>query len=247
MDCTAAYLLQNTQDSPADQSIRSWQLVERLDSSYIELKDIAQEISSQMEHVDFDPAELDAINNRLDKLYDLEKKYHVETVEELIAKRDELKIQLGRIENSDEALAELQQKLATQLAQAQKAAEALTKLRTKAAKQIEKEMQGRLMPLGMPNVKFSIEMTQEPLNANGQDKVSCYDKHHLFRYGGEDRFYEPGEEHTVVEYMGFRILLLTCYDLRFPVWSRYADQLQYDAIIVVANWPSVGQAHGWAT
>ena len=148
------------------------ELVERLDSSYIELKDIAQEISSQMEHVDFDPAELDAINNRLDKLYDLEKKYHVETVEELIAKRDELKIQLGRIENSDEALAELQQKLATQLAQAQKAAEALTKLRTKAAKQIEKEMQGRLMPLGMPNVKFSIEMTQEPLNVSGQDKVA---------------------------------------------------------------------------
>ena len=148
------------------------ELVERLDSSYIELKDIAQEISSQMEHVDFDPAELDAINNRLDKLYDLEKKYHVETVEELIAKRDELKIQLGRIENSDEALAELQQKLAAQLAQTQKAAEALTKLRTKAAKQIEKEMQGRLMPLGMPNVKFSIEMTQEPLNVSGQDKVA---------------------------------------------------------------------------
>ena len=148
------------------------ELVERLDSSYIELKDIAQEISSQMEHVDFDPAELDAINNRLDKLYDLEKKYHVETVEELIAKRDELKIQLGRIENSDEALAELQQKLAAQLAQAQKAAEALTKLRSKAAKQIEKEMQGRLMPLGMPNVKFSIEMTQEPLNVSGQDKVA---------------------------------------------------------------------------
>ena len=148
------------------------ELVERLDSSYIELKDIAQEISSQMEHVDFDPAELDAINNRLDKLYDLEKKYHVETVEELIAKRDELKIQLGRIENSDEALAELQQKLAAQLAQAQKAAEALTQLRTKAAKQIEKEMQGRLMPLGMPNVKFSIEMTQEPLNVSGQDKVA---------------------------------------------------------------------------
>ena len=148
------------------------ELVERLDSSYIELKDIAQEISSQMEHVDFDPAELDAINNRLDKLYDLEKKYHVETVEELIAKRDELKIQLGRIENSDEALAELQQKLAAQLAQAQKAAEILTQMRTKAAKQIEKEMQGRLMPLGMPNVKFSIEMTQEPLNVSGQDKVA---------------------------------------------------------------------------
>ena len=71
--------------------------------------------------------------------------------------------------------------------------------------------------------------------------VSYYDKHHLFRYGGEDRFYEPGEEHTIVEYMGFRLLLLTCYDLRFPVWSRYSDQLQYDAIIAVANWPESRQ------
>lgn len=68
-----------------------------------------------------------------------------------------------------------------------------------------------------------------------------YDKHHLFRYGGEDRYYEPGEEHTIVEYMDFRFLLLTCYDLRFPVWSRYADALQYDAIIAVANWPEIRQ------
>ena len=109
------------------------ELVERMDSSYIELKDIAQEISSQMEYVDFDPNELDVINNRLDKLYDLEKKYHVETVEELITKRDELKLQLDRIENSDEALEELQKKLAQLQMQAKKAADTLTKLRTKAA------------------------------------------------------------------------------------------------------------------
>ena len=148
------------------------ELVERMDSSYIELKDIAQEISSQMEHVDFDPAELDAINNRLDKLYDLEKKYHVDTEEELMTKRDELKRQLSNIENSDEALAELQQKLTAQQAQAKKAADTLTKLRTKAARQIEKEMQTRLMPLGMPNVRFSIQMDEEPLGASGQDKVA---------------------------------------------------------------------------
>ena len=148
------------------------ELVERMDSSYIELKDIAQEISSQMEHVDFDPAELDFINNRLDKLYDLEKKYHVNTVEELIVKRDALKLQLNHIENSDEALAELQLRLDQQQTQAQKAADALTKLRTKTIKQIEKDMQSRLMPLGMPNVRFSIQMTAEPLGNNGQDKVA---------------------------------------------------------------------------
>ena len=71
--------------------------------------------------------------------------------------------------------------------------------------------------------------------------VTYYDKHHLFRYGHEDRFFKPGEEHTIVEYMGFRILLLTCYDLRFPVWSRYAEALQYDIIICVANWPDSRQ------
>ena len=68
-----------------------------------------------------------------------------------------------------------------------------------------------------------------------------YDKHHLFRYGGEDRYYQPGATHTIVEYCGIRFLLLTCYDLRFPVWSRYSDSLQYDAIIVVANWPQSRQ------
>ena len=148
------------------------ELVERMDSSYIELKDIAQEISSQMEYVDFDPSELDVINNRLDKLYDLEKKYHVDTVEELITKRDELKLQLDRIENSDEALEELQKKLAQLQMQAKKAADTLTKLRTKAAKQIEKEMQTRLVPLGMPNVRFSIQMTEGALGTSGQDQVA---------------------------------------------------------------------------
>ena len=71
--------------------------------------------------------------------------------------------------------------------------------------------------------------------------VSYYDKHHLFRYGHEDRYYTPGEGHTIVDYMGFKILLLTCYDMRFPVWSRYAESLKYDMIICVANWPDSRQ------
>ena len=69
-----------------------------------------------------------------------------------------------------------------------------------------------------------------------------YDKHHLFTYGGENRFYTPGHQHTIVNYMGFRLLLQTCYDLRFPCWSRYSNNLEYDAIIYVANWPSSRQS-----
>ena len=148
------------------------ELAQRLESSYIELKDISEEISNQLERVDFDPAELDAINNRLDRLYDLEKKYHVENVSELIAKREELKSQLNNIENSDEALAAHQQRLSDLQAQAKKEAEILTKRRQKAAQQIEKEMQSRLVPLGMPNVRFSIQITEDTLGRTGQDNVA---------------------------------------------------------------------------
>ena len=148
------------------------EFIQRIDSTYIELKDLAQDISSQLERVDFDPAELDAVNNRLDRLYDLEKKYHVETVSELIEKRDELQRQLSNIENSDEALAELETRCQQLKTDAQKQADALTKLRTKAARQVEKELQTRLVPLGMPNVRFSIEMTTIELGHNGQDKIA---------------------------------------------------------------------------
>ena len=146
--------------------------VQRIDSTYIELKDLAQDISSQLERIDFDPAEFDAINNRLDRLYDLQKKYHVESVGELIEKRDELKRQLSNIENSDEALAELETRCQQLKNEAQKQADALTKLRSKAAHQVEKELQTRLVPLGMPNVRFSIEMTKTDLGPSGQDKVA---------------------------------------------------------------------------
>ena len=148
------------------------ELSQRLESCYIEVKDISQDVSRYLEDVDFDPSELDAVNNRLDRLYDLEKKYHVETVEELIAKRDEIRQQLDGIENSDESLAELQQQLDTLLKQASKEADALTKLRTAAARQIEADMLSKLVPLGMPAVRFSVQITPEQLGPNGQDKVS---------------------------------------------------------------------------
>ena len=148
------------------------ELIERMDSTYIELKDIAQDISGQLEEVDFDPAELEAVNNRLDRLYELQKKYHADSINELIIQRDELQQKLSNIENSDEALTEMQQKVNLLKARCEKEAQTLTKLRTKAAKQIEQEMQQRLIPLGMPNVRFQINMSQETLGKNGQDKAS---------------------------------------------------------------------------
>ena len=148
------------------------ELAERMDSAYIELKDISAEISSHLESIDFDPAELDKINNRLDKLYDLQKKYRAERIEDLIAIRDELHLKLNNIENSDEALEALQQKVETLRADVEKRAGILTKQRTKAASLIEKDMQKRLAALGMPNVRFSIAIDKEEPGSSGQDKVS---------------------------------------------------------------------------
>ena len=148
------------------------ELASRMDSTYIELKDIAQEVGSLMESVDFDPAELDHINERLDRLYDLQKKYHAEDTEALIAQRDSLKQQLDHIDNSDDTLQELQQQVDKLKVQCQQKADQLTKQRTQAAKKIETEMQQRLVPLGMPNIRFQISITQENLKDDGQDKVS---------------------------------------------------------------------------
>ena len=148
------------------------ELATRMDSTYIELKDIAQEVGSLLGNVDFDPAELDHINERLDRLYDLQKKYHAEDTEGLIALRDSLKEQLDHIDNSDETLREREQQVEQLKAQCQQKADTLTKLRTKAAKKVETEMQQRLVPLGMPNIRFQVSISKENLAANGQDKVA---------------------------------------------------------------------------
>ena len=69
--------------------------------------------------------------------------------------------------------------------------------------------------------------------------IEIQDKRHLYAHGGEDRFFQPAEERHIFEYKGVKILLLVCYDLRFPVWARTQSGSDYDLILVVANWPEV--------
>ena len=145
---------------------------ERLESCHIELKDIAQDVDSQLESIDFDPQELDRINQRLDRLYDLQKKYHVDTVGELILQREELQRQLSQIENSDEALAALRAELVSLQEKCQQQADRLTKLRQKAAKEIAHQMLERLIPLGMPHVRFEVNIQKADLRRDGQDNIS---------------------------------------------------------------------------
>ena len=148
------------------------ELLERIDSSYIELKDIAQEVNGLTDHVEFDPARLETINERLDKLNSLQQKFHVRDLGELIETYHQLKEQLSHIDHSDEDVEALEQEVTQLLEKARKQAKELTAIRTKAAKKVEEEMKQRLIPLGIPNVRFSISLTEKPLSHDGGDKVS---------------------------------------------------------------------------
>ena len=70
-------------------------------------------------------------------------------------------------------------------------------------------------------------------------EVQIQDKRHLYAHGGEDLFFQPAHERHIFEYQGVKILLLVCYDLRFPVWARNRTGHDYDIILVVANWPDI--------
>ena len=146
-------------------------VVQRLSSVHIELKDIASEVGSEVENIEFDPSRLDSINQQLDQLNTLEQKYHVSTEEELIEIRDNIAEQLQSIDNSDEELESLTKKVDEELKLCTEKAAKLTELRLKAGKIVEKEMSQRLIPLGIPNVRFKVDITSKPLSMDGADKV----------------------------------------------------------------------------
>ena len=146
---------------------------ERLDSCYIELKDLAHDMTGAQEEVDFNPARLDFVNERLNLIYSLQQKHHVGTVEELIALTEQYRSQLNAITSFDDRIAELNSRKDLLYAQVVRQAQKLTELRTRSAGDIEKQMKALLVPLGMPNVRFAVELTprKEP-DAKGMDSVT---------------------------------------------------------------------------
>ena len=148
------------------------ELAERLENCHIELKDISGDVSRYTDAIDFDPAELERYNERLDTLYHLEKKYHVDTAAELITIRDDLQRQLSQIDNSDEAVAEQEKEVKRLRSICEEQAKELTRLRTQAARQVEASMRSFLIPLGIPNVRFEVKLSPKELSADGQDQIS---------------------------------------------------------------------------
>lgn len=148
------------------------ELAERLESSYIELKDISQEISGKEEEVEFNPARLEEVNDRLNLIYTLQQKHRVSTVDELLALADDYAAKLSNITSSDEQIEELKSRSESLYNKVKKQAAVLTELRTAAAREVEKQMAARLIPLGMPNVRFRVEIgTRKEPGAHGADTV----------------------------------------------------------------------------
>lgn len=146
---------------------------DRLNNCIIELKDISREIISQIEDIDYDPNKLQVINSRLDTIYTLEKKYHTDNISDLIKKHKEIKEQLFQIDNFDAELAAQQHKVEKLEESCIKKANLLTESRQKAARKMEKDLASRLIPLGMPNARFEIDITKQPtLTAKGGDKIT---------------------------------------------------------------------------
>lgn len=147
------------------------EISQRLDAVYIEVKDIAEEVGMATNDVDFDPKRLDFINEKLDKIYHLEKKFHVESIADLLDIANDLKAKLSAIDNSDEALNEVEAEVKAKEKRCKELAIALTKSRQKTAKIIEQDMKEKLVPMGIPNIQFQIAMDSKPLASDGADKV----------------------------------------------------------------------------
>lgn len=147
-------------------------LAERMESCYIELKDILQEISTEAANIDFDPKRLEQVNSMLDKIYSLEHKHNVTTINELLILQKDLETKLSNIDNSDEEISKLLKKEQVLSDECGRLADELTAIRTKSAKKIEKEMPERLIALGIPKVRFAVNIENKELGNDGHDRVS---------------------------------------------------------------------------
>lgn len=149
------------------------ELAERLKETYIEIKDIVCEVADQNEKVEFNPKRLGEVEERLNLLYNLMQKHRVQSVGELIELAETYRTKLADITSYDERIASLENRRQKQLVTVREKAGILTEVRTKAARIVEEEMKDKLIPLGMPNVQFKVELgKREEPGIHGEDTVS---------------------------------------------------------------------------
>ena len=163
------YMMQSLQRNYA----AAEELTNRLESSYIELKDIAQDVAERAEVIEFNPERLQEVNERLNLIYTLEQKHHVDTVNDLLSLQADYIARLTESDSLEEQIAELEAHCKECYSRVKQQASALTKLRLEAARGVESQMIARLSVLGMPNVRFCVELGKldEP-GSHGMDTVT---------------------------------------------------------------------------
>ena len=148
------------------------ELTERLNSTYIELRDIADETARIEENTEFDPTRLQQTEERLDLINTLMQKHRCQTVDELIALRESLKAQMLQNENYDEEIVNLQKQLKADREALAGAGKKLTDSRKKTAKPIATELEKQLSVLGVPHAKMDVSITEtEEYTPSGKDMV----------------------------------------------------------------------------
>ena len=144
----------------------------RVEEAYIDLKDLSQELEEKAESIAFDPQRLEAINNRLDELYTLEKKHHTDSAEGLVRIKEQLALQLGEMDYSEEDIAEKEKELANMKKNLVEKAGELTQSRSEAATLLQEKIHSMLAPLGMPNAHLDVQVAPlETPSAKGMDQV----------------------------------------------------------------------------
>ncbi|MDR2951454.1 MAG: DNA repair protein RecN [Prevotella sp.] len=151
---------------------RSEEISERLQTAYIDLKDLASEMDKLANDVEFSPERLSFIESRLDLIYSLQKKYHVDTVSGLLALYDEFLRKIENIESSDQQVESLEKEVSEKSEKTLALAEQLTDKRLAITDRFEKELMDKVAYLGMPNIRFKCDIiAEEHLNIYGMDSV----------------------------------------------------------------------------
>ena len=148
---------------------------DRLETAYIELKDILSEIAAFSGKIDFQPQRLEQIQERLNEIYSLQNKFRVKSVEELILLREEFARKIQQTEQDTENIANLEKEIAETEIELKKRALELTKKRETARKPIEEHILGLMKQLGVPNIRFEVQLKSlKELSPDGMDEVKFY-------------------------------------------------------------------------
>lgn len=137
-------------------------IAQRLESAYIDLRDLSSETERSAGDVEFDPERLAFIEERLDQLYTLQQKHRVSSITELISIYEELTAKLSNIDSYDQQIEELEKDLQAKQDKMLTCAEKLSKQRKSTTPKIEKQLIEKITYLGMPNVRFECRITAKP-------------------------------------------------------------------------------------